>query len=541
MNGFANLGLSDVVLQALEKKGFTEPTPIQARTIPLLLEGAKDVIGQARTGTGKTAAFGLPMIELCEEGRRAVQGLVLTPTRELAIQVAEELQSLRGDKRLSVVSVYGGQPIGPQLGELRRGADIVVGTPGRVMDHMERGSLRLDELSFFVLDEADEMCNMGFVDDVRSILERANTDRRTMLFSATMPEEIRRIATEFMREHELVRVASKEEKTAIRQIFHTIPEPERFEALCRVIDAEPEFYGLVFCRTKADCDRAAAKLAERGYPAEPIHGDLSQARREEILGRFRSRRATILVATDVAARGIDVPDLTHVVNFALPQDPETYTHRIGRTGRAGKEGVAVTLIASHEYRRLMFIARSIGVYMEKARLPKIEDVIVAKREQLFTQLEATLEEGGHESYTQLAAKLIDGREAVDVVAALLRAHHGATLEPQSYREIREISGPASNNRPGGQPGFKPGGYAGGPASSGGRVLLKAQLGRSHGMTPRKLVDYLCHASRVRPFTIQNVKIHGTHSTFTAPPRESESILRAVNRAAKGAPIICRGE
>ena len=261
------------------------------------------------------------------------------PTRELAIQVAEEIESLKGRKRLSVVPVYGGQAIVPQLTALRRGADVVVGTPGRVLDHLRRGTLKLSQISFLVLDEADEMCNMGFIDDVREICSQAGEDRRTLLFSATMPREVMSIATEFMGEYEVVNVRSENEAAPLtRQVFHEVMAPDRFEALCRVIDAEPDFYGLVFCRTKMECDRLAEWLSERGYLAEPIHGDLSQPRREEILNRFRKRRATILVATDVAARGIDVPDLTHVVNYAPPQNAETYgpPHRPHRS--RGQEG-----------------------------------------------------------------------------------------------------------------------------------------------------------------------------------------------------------
>eukprot|EP00828_Plagiopyla_frontata_P043340 TRINITY_DN6728_c0_g1_i1.p1 TRINITY_DN6728_c0_g1~~TRINITY_DN6728_c0_g1_i1.p1 ORF type:complete len:471 (+),score=183.06 TRINITY_DN6728_c0_g1_i1:427-1839(+) len=340
MTTFQELGLSGPTLAALESKGFANPTPIQERTIPLLLAGNIDIVGQAQTGTGKTAAFGLPIIETVREDTGHVQALVLAPTRELAIQVAEEINSLKGKKRIRVLPVYGGQAIHMQLKALKRGVDVVVGTPGRIMDHLSRGTLRLDQLDFFVLDEADEMCNMGFIDDVREILKSANTDRRTLLFSATMAREVMRIAKEFMGDYETVRVAAEQADSLTRHVFHEMADSDRFEALCRVIDAQPEFYGLVFTRTRADADLVAERLNGRGYPAEPIHGDLSQPRREEILNKFRSRRATILVATDVAARGIDVPDLTHVVNFALPQDPPTFVHRTGRTGRAGKQGVA---------------------------------------------------------------------------------------------------------------------------------------------------------------------------------------------------------
>lgn len=517
MNAFAKLGLSDNVLEALAKKGFENPTPIQEKTIPLLLQGGRSIVGQASTGTGKTAAFGLPIIECIEEHPGHVQALILTPTRELALQVSDEINSLKGHKRIRVLPVYGGQPIFQQLKNLKRGVDVVVGTPGRIMDHIQRGSLHLDKLSHFILDEADEMCNMGFIDDVRAILAHAGPDRNTLLFSATMPREVMRIAAEFMGDYEVVSVKpAKSEAPLTRQVFHEMHDSDRLEALCRVIDAAPAFYGLVFCRTRRDTDLVADRLAERGYPAAPIHGDLSQARREEILDQFRRRRICVLVATDVAARGIDVPDLTHVVNFALPQDPETYTHRVGRTGRAGKEGVAITLIAPNEFRRLMFIARNAGFHIDKAPLPRIEDVIHTKKSRACSDLAAIMEKGKHAPYLDMARNLLEEGSSEDVVAALLRQAFGAELDPRSYRKI--------NDRPV-------------QSRNGSRKRLTIFMGRAHGMSPKKLVDYVSHSAQVPPFKIQNLRISGKSSTFTAPPREAERIMRALNKGAKGRPLV----
>jgi ATP-dependent RNA helicase DeaD len=521
MNDFISLGLSATTLEALEAKGFSSPTPIQAQTIPLLLSGETDIVGQAMTGTGKTAAFGLPIVEKAEDHAGHVQALVLAPTRELAIQVAEEIDSLKGRRRLHVVPIYGGQSIAPQLGALRRGADVVVGTPGRVLDHLRRGSLRLDQVSFLVLDEADEMCNMGFVDDVREIFAQAGPQRRTLLFSATMPREVMRIASEFMADYKVVNVRGSDDAAPLtRQVFHEVMAQDRFEALCRVIDAEPEFYGLVFCRTKMECDRLAEWLSDRGYPAEPIHGDLSQPRREEILQRFRKRRATILVATDVAARGIDVPDLTHVVNYAPPQNAETYVHRTGRTGRAGKEGVAVSLITPSEFRKLMYIAKGAGLRVEKKPLPSVEDVIRVRREHIRDQLTRTSEQCSLDAYRDLAREMLEGADPEEALAGLLEQTYGKQLDPKAYREVR------SARR---------------PAHSGGRVRFRAALGRAHGMTPRKFVDFVCNQARIRPFKIQNVHISGKHSTFTVPERDGDNILRSLNNRAKdGRPLVCRG-
>ncbi len=512
MPTFHDLGLSQTSLDALTRKGFAEPTPIQAKTIPMLLGGEVDIVGQAMTGTGKTAAFALPIIERAREDAGRVQALVLAPTRELAVQVSDEINSLRGGKRLRVLPVYGGQPIGLQLRSLKRGVDVAVGTPGRILDHLERGSLDISGVSFFVLDEADEMCNMGFIDDVRAILAAAGTERRTLMFSATMPRAVMRIAEEFMGDYQVVSVRPPAGETPLtRQIFHETSDSDRFEALCRVIDAEQDFYGLVFCRTRADTDQLAERLADRGYPAEPIHGDLSQSRREEILGRFRKGRITILAATDVAARGIDVPDLTHVVNYSLPQDPETYVHRIGRTGRAGKRGAAVTLIGPREFRRLMYIAKSNGFTIEKKKLPRIEDVIHSKKTRICNALDEILVEGGHEAYLSMAGDILAEKDAEDVVAALLRLSFGDELDRKSYREIRDM------DREGGD-----------------RVTLSVEMGRSQGLNPRKLVSFLCRRAGVKPFSIQNVKVFGQYSVFTAPGRDADAVLRALNKRSKTA-------
>ncbi|WP_419785051.1 DEAD/DEAH box helicase [Pseudodesulfovibrio sp.] len=518
MTTFQDLGLSAPTLAALESKGFASPTPIQERTIPLLLAGSIDILGQARTGTGKTAAFALPIIEVARENCGHVQALVLAPTRELAIQVAEEINSLKGDKRLRVLPVYGGQDIRQQFAALKRGVDVVVGTPGRIMDHLSRGTLRLDQLDFVVLDEADEMCNMGFVDDVREILMSAKQERRTLLFSATMPRAVMRIATEFMGDFKTVKVEDEPADTPlIRHIFHEMDNADRFEALCRVIDAQPEFYGLIFTRTRADADEVALRLNDRGYPAEPIHGDISQPRREEILNHFRNRKATILVATDVAARGIDVPDLTHVVNFALPQDPATFVHRTGRTGRAGKEGMAVTLISPGEFRKLMFITRSVGIKIDKEQLPRIRDVIYSKKRRLIDKLEAIMEEKPFDAYASMARDLVAEKDPVEVVAALLRYSFGDELMESSYREIDPVA-----------------------RQGNGRADMVCALGRAHGMTPRHFVDFVCEAARIKPFSIQHVRVQGNRTTFTLPQSDVERVIQRVNDR-DGKPLISKGQ
>ena len=347
----------------------------------------------------------------------------------------------------------------------------------------------------------------------------ANDDRRTLLFSATMPRDVLRIAKEFMGDYEVVTVKPEKNETQLtRQIFLEMANSDRFEALCRVIDAQSGFYGLVFTRTRADADHVAAKLSERGYPAEPIHGDLSQSQREKILNKFKKRKVTILVATDVAARGIDVPDLTHVVNFAIPQDPQTYVHRTGRTGRAGKEGVAITLIAPSEFRRLMFISKSSGIEIKKEKLPRIEDVIYSKKSRMVTELESIMENEGHSAYLAMARELMEEKDPVEVMAALLKNTFGDELVESSYREINATSAESRQ----------------------GRADLVCALGRMDGMSPRQFVDFISRSAGIKPFAIQHVRVQGNRTTFTVPGGEVETIMRKV-LSKDGRSLVTRGQ
>ena len=368
MTEFKELGLSENTINALKIKGFTNPTPIQKKAIPILLKGNLDIVGQAQTGTGKTAAFGIPMVETLKENSKDVQAIVLTPTREIAIQVSDEINSLKGKKNLRIIPVYGGQSIVEQTRKLKKGVDIVVGTPGRVLDHLKRGTLKLHNISYFVLDEADEMLDMGFIDDVEEILRYTNPDKKMLLFSATLLRKIMSLAKKYMRKHEIISVKREQLTTnMVEQVYYEVRSSDKFEALCRTIDMNNDFYGLVFCKTRADVNDVANKLANRGYKAEGIHGDIVQNQRERILSRFKNKRSNILVATDVAARGIDINNLTHVINYSLPQNPESYVHRIGRTGRAGKRGKAISLINRREYKKLKHIERTMKVKIRRLK------------------------------------------------------------------------------------------------------------------------------------------------------------------------------
>ena len=386
---FSALGLSEQMLAAVRAKGFETPTAIQKLTIPHLLTKPTDIIAQSQTGTGKTAAYGLPILQTLEPARGPIQAIILVPTRELALQAAEELLSYNREKRLSITAIYGGAAMSEQLRRLAKGIDIVVGTPGRVLDHIRRGTMKLENVRYLVLDEADEMLNMGFVEDVEEIMSHTSDERRVLLFSATMPERIIRLSKTYMRDTEIVRVEHKQITADLtEQIYFEVREADKFDALTRIIDVEPEFYGIVFSRTRTGADDIVAKLLERGYAAEVLHGDISQAQREKILGKFKKKQVNILVATDVAARGIDVSNLTHVINYSLPQDSDSYVHRIGRTGRAGNQGTAITFISPSEMRKFGFLKRTIKADIKLEQLPTPADIIATKRNKIKEDLDA---------------------------------------------------------------------------------------------------------------------------------------------------------
>ncbi|MCL6593934.1 MAG: DEAD/DEAH box helicase, partial [Alicyclobacillus sp.] len=373
MTTFLDFGLSKRVQQAIDDMGYEEPSPIQAACIPLVLEG-RDVIGQAQTGTGKTAAFGIPLIEKASPEPR-VQALVLTPTRELAIQVAGEFRKIGKYKRVRTLPIYGGQSIGHQIRAIQQGIQIVIGTPGRVLDHIRRGTLQLSSVRTVVLDEADEMLDMGFIEDIEAILQETPDDRQTLLFSATFPDEVKRLAVRYMRSPEHVTVNRGEVTVPlIDQVYYKVLERNKLDSLCRIIDSEEVQLGIVFCRTKRGVDELTEALIARGYLVDGLHGDLSQAQRDRVMKRFRSGEIELLVATDVAARGLDVENVTHVINYDVPQDPESYVHRIGRTGRAGKRGLAITLVTPREFKLLKQIQRETKAQILMREVPTLADV-----------------------------------------------------------------------------------------------------------------------------------------------------------------------
>ncbi|PKF85758.1 ATP-dependent RNA helicase [Bacillus sp. BA3] len=427
--------------------GFEEASPIQSQTIPLALEG-KDIIGQAQTGTGKTAAFGIPLMENIDINNENVQGIVIAPTRELAIQVSEELFKLGYGKRARVLAVYGGQDIDRQIRALKKKPHIIVGTPGRLLDHIKRKNIKLGGVHTVVLDEADEMLNMGFIEDIELILSTVPDERQTLLFSATMPDPIRKIAERFMREPVLVRVKAKEMTVdRIEQYYLELKESEKFDTLARLFDIQTPDLAIVFGRTKRRVDELASALNIRGYMAEGIHGDLSQAKRLSVLKKFKDGSIDVLVATDVAARGLDISGVTHVYNFDIPQDPESYVHRIGRTGRAGKHGIAITFVTPRERGQLHAVEHTTKKRMEKLKTPTLTEALEGQQKAVTEKILNTIENEDLTLYLGQAEELLQKHSAADLVAAMLKS---MTKEPDQtpIKLTEESPSPMRRNRGG---------------------------------------------------------------------------------------------
>ncbi len=420
MSTFYQFGLSDAVIKATTIMGFEETTSIQDLAIPIAMAG-NDIIGQAQTGTGKTAAFGIPMIEKCTAEQSSPQGLVVTPTRELAVQVAEEINTLGQFKNIRALPIYGGQDIERQIKALKKKPQIIVATPGRLMDHMRRKLIRLQYLTVVVLDEADEMLNMGFREDIETILTDVPKDRQTMLFSATMPQPIQDLARKLMRNPEFVRLESKEITVPnTEQYYYQTHEKEKFDALCRLLDLHSPEAAIVFARTKRRVDELLEGLIKRGYSAEAIHGDLTQAKRDSVMRKFKNMSTEILVATDVAARGLDIGSVTHVYNFDIPQDPDSYVHRIGRTGRLGKPGIAATFASHREISHLEHIERSIKRKITRKPVPTINEAIEGQQRLTAEKLMQIIEDGEHLQYKNLAVELLENASATSLLAAALK-------------------------------------------------------------------------------------------------------------------------
>ena len=530
---FGSLLLDKKIVASLTAMGFEEPSPIQEQTIPLVLEGS-DVIGQAQTGTGKTAAFGIPVVQSITDHRH-IQALIMTPTRELAIQVAEEIGKIGRTSKIKALPVYGGQPIDRQIRALRSGVQIVIGTPGRLIDHINRKTIKLDHIKFLVLDEADEMLDMGFVDDMEEIMKNLPAERQTLLFSATMPRPILSLTKKYMKAPKNVTI-SKEELTVPLIDQYYFETKDKIEGLCRLLDAEIDGKLIIFCRTKKGVDDLAIALGSqiintffsaaenkkgvddlaialgsRGYMAEGLHGDLSQTQRDRVMKKFRDGTADILIATDVAARGIDIDNITHVINFDIPQDPESYVHRIGRTGRAGNTGVAMTFITPREFRQLKLIERTTKTKITRRQLPTTANVIERQREMIVSKMQSVLDQSNYHDYMPIAASLLKEYDAEDVVAAALKLmQEGNKALEASPEDI--LAKDLSNT--GGRPGM---------------VRLFMNIGRSQKVTVQDIVRTIAIEADIPAKEVGLINIYDKFTFVEVPEDMAEKVLGVMHK------------
>ncbi|HWR40426.1 MAG TPA: DEAD/DEAH box helicase [Patescibacteria group bacterium] len=505
---FGEIQLSKKTLAAITEMGFEEPSPIQSKTIPLVMEG-HDVLGQAQTGTGKTAAFGIPIMEQISELKQ-VQALVMTPTRELAIQVSEELGKIGKFKRIKTLPIYGGQAIDRQIRSLKMGVQVVVGTPGRLLDHIRRKTIKLDHVKMLILDEADEMLDMGFIDDIETILQNIPAEgRQTLLFSATMPNEIMKLADRYMTNRVTVTI-SKEQLTVplIDQCYYETRD--KLEGLCRVLDAEDTGKLIIFCRTKKGVDDLVASLSARGYLSDGLHGDLSQAQRDRVMKKFRDGKLEILIATDVAARGLDIDDISHVVNYDIPQDPESYVHRIGRTGRAGRKGIAVTFIQPREYRQLKLIEKQVKTRIFRKQLPSPADILERQLEVIKNQLVNTIAQGGFQDYHNVVADLVGDYDLMDLAAASLK------LFQEGYKEKPDTEEKESSSftNTGAQAGM---------------VRLFINVGRQQRILPQDIVRTIAEEADISGSIIGLINIYDKFTFVEVPEDVAERVLSVMNK------------
>jgi len=524
---FADLGLRPELLAALASLGYEEPTPIQREAIPTLIAG-RDLLGQAATGTGKTAAFALPLLQRLAPGTRPKKpiALVLVPTRELAIQVSEAVHRYGAELRARVLPIYGGQPIYRQLGALDRGVDVVVATPGRALDHIGRGTLALDGLEVVVLDEADEMLDMGFAEDIEAILDVTPADRQTVLFSATMPPRIdgmaRRHLCDPVRIHMGRVQAAAGQAPLVRQVAYVVPRAFKTATLGRILDVESPVAAIVFCRTRDEVDQIASTLNGRGYRAEAIHGGMTQEQRDRVMGRLRAGTADLLVATDVAARGLDVEQLTHVVNYEVPSAPDAYVHRIGRVGRAGREGVAITLVEPREHRMLKTIERVTKQRISVEKVPTTADLRSRRLELTRAALEESILEDDLDGFRVVVESLADKFDVMEVALAAVKLAHEAGGPVADDEDIPEftpkVERAAKTTRPGQPRRF---------SANGGMTRLFIGAGRSAGIRPQDVVGAIAGETRLSGRDIGAIEIADRFTLVEVPEPAADEVVAAL--------------
>lgn len=519
---FEDLGLSQELLQAVTDLGFETPMPVQQEVIPFLLNGEGDLVALAQTGTGKTAAFGLPILQRTDPASAAPQALILSPTRELCLQIVADLEDYaRHIKGMRVLAVYGGSSIRNQIDALRNGVQIVVATPGRLLDLINRQAVDLSCVRDFVMDEADEMLDMGFLDDINAILNQVPEDRRTMLFSATMPDEIAELSRKYMREpHEIVIGVRNECSSSVRHICYTVRASEKYRTLKRIVDFYPHIYGIVFCRTKAETQEVADKLIHDGYSADALHGDLSQQQRDSVMKRFRLHAVQLLVATDVAARGIDVDDLTHIINYSLPDESEVYTHRSGRTGRAGKTGISIAIINLREAGKIRAIERCMGKEFETGRIPTGKEICSKQIFNLVDRLER--EEPDEENLAGVLPSVcsrlawMDKEDLVRRIVSLEFKRFIEYYHDDEDFQAEELSKPGRRARLSSAPERRPEDY----------VKLLINVGRMDGVGPKELLGMLCTSTDSK-VEVGRIKLGNRSIIFEVLPDSVDKITSSI--------------
>lgn len=524
LSNFSKLGLSDIIIKALQEKWFEKPTEIQEKTIPLFLKWNKDIIGQAQTWTGKTASFWLPLLELINESDKWIQAIILTPTRELAIQVTEEINSYKWVKKLKLATIYWWQSISHEFAKLKGWIHIVIWTPWRIMDHLDRKSLNISKVKYFVLDEADEMLNMWFIDDIEFILQSTPQDKKMLFFSATMPKIIVNIAKKYMREYEVVSVTDKQDVTKlIEQIYFQVNHWDKFEALSRIIDIEDQFLWIVFCRTRNEVDVVTNQLQNRWYNADWLHWDIKQSLREKILNKLKVWKINILVATDVAARWIDINNLTHVINYSLPWDSESYTHRIGRTWRAWKTGTAVTFVTPDEYRKLFFIQRNTNNEIKKEKLPSASDVLQNKKQRIIDWIINTANKEDLSNVLEIAKELLSKWWTPEnLVAAILKTYYKNELEPKNYKNISEANSLIDNQWV---------------------TRLFIARWKRDWINPRNIIKLINELIRIDSHKIKDIAIFDEFSFLNMPFLEAEQLLKEIKKTTRywSKPLIVKAK
>lgn len=533
---FSSLGLPDPILASLKSLGYKEPTPIQAAAIPPLMDG-RDLLGQASTGTGKTAAFALPALARIdgEPTSGSPTALILVPTRELAVQVQKAIHQYARGSGVSVLAVFGGQPIGRQLGPLKRGVDIVVATPGRALDHIRRRSMRTDQLQILVLDEADEMLDMGFADEIEGILEGTPETRQTMLFSATMPARIESIARRHMSDPVRIEIerdqAERGEAPRIRQTAYIVSRQNKAAALGRVLDMEQPESGIVFCRTRHEVDQLAESLAGRGFRADALHGGMAQDQRDRVMGRLRSGTTQLLVATDVAARGLDVDHLTHVFNYGLPTGAEQYVHRIGRVGRAGRTGIAITIAEPREQRHIKSIQKLTKLPVSVEELPTVAALKKKRLEQTAAALRAELArstaEGEQAPFRSVVDSLAADFDSAEIAAAALKLAHEASTQPVDEREIAGFEARPKGQKPAGKAKRNAKGAPSKGDPAGDRTRLFFSVGRNASVTPKDLVGAIANEGGISGRDIGPIMIKENFSLVDVPKAAAGGVIKSM--------------